>query len=95
MREEVHRALIEDGTGVPDYALESVGGSVVTTRCTETYTQYASVVSIMGIPLWYQTPSPRTVIQVLHLRNLSVILSTTSSLPFFSFSNLKSFHLMS
>ncbi|XP_063726326.1 klaroid protein-like isoform X2 [Symsagittifera roscoffensis] len=63
VREEVHRALIEDGTGVPDYALESVGGSVVTTRCTETYTQYASVVSIMGIPLWYQTPSPRTVIQ--------------------------------
>ncbi|XP_075248473.1 uncharacterized protein LOC142341425 isoform X3 [Convolutriloba macropyga] len=63
VRQEVQRALSEDGTGLADYALESVGGTVVSTRCTETYTEYASVVTLLGIPLWYQTPSPRIVIQ--------------------------------
>lgn len=40
-----------DKTGLVDYALESSGGSILSTRCTESY-QYGTVeVSIFGIPL--------------------------------------------
>ncbi|XP_025112557.1 sun domain-containing protein 1-like isoform X2 [Pomacea canaliculata] len=52
-----------DRTGLPDYALESGGGSVISTRCSETYYKKTALVSIFGIPLWYTSNSPRTVIQ--------------------------------
>lgn len=51
-----------DRTGLVDYALESMGGQVLTTRCTENYQSGKAVVSVLGIPLWYPVNSPRTVI---------------------------------
>lgn len=51
-----------DKTGLADYALESSGGIVLSTRCTETKTANAQF-SIFGIPLWHTSRSPRTVIQ--------------------------------
>ena len=40
------------------------GGTVVSTRCSETYYRKTALVSVFGIPLWYTSNSPRTVIQV-------------------------------
>ena len=69
-REEVFKivknALIQydaDKTGLFDYALETAGGSVISTRCTETYVQKTAMYSIFGIPIWYPSNNPRTVIQ--------------------------------
>lgn len=63
---EVVRKALEvydaDKTGQVDYALESAGGVVLSTRCTETKTTNAQF-SVLGIPLWYTSRSPRTVIQ--------------------------------
>ncbi|KAM9555357.1 SUN domain-containing protein 1 isoform 4-T8 [Guaruba guarouba] len=53
----------QDRTGLVDFALESGGGSILSTRCSETYDARAAVVSLFGIPLWYVTQSPRAVIQ--------------------------------
>uniref|UniRef100_A0AC34F3D1 SUN domain-containing protein n=1 Tax=Panagrolaimus sp. ES5 TaxID=591445 RepID=A0AC34F3D1_9BILA len=52
-----------DKTGEPDFALESAGGSVLSTRCTENFDQHTRRESIFGIPLWYTSYSPRSVIQ--------------------------------
>uniref|UniRef100_A0A7E4UU99 SUN domain-containing protein n=1 Tax=Panagrellus redivivus TaxID=6233 RepID=A0A7E4UU99_PANRE len=52
-----------DRTGEADYALESSGGFVVSTRCTEEYDASTRRESIFGIPLWYTQYSPRYVIQ--------------------------------
>uniref|UniRef100_UPI00358EA368 SUN domain-containing protein 2-like isoform X2 n=1 Tax=Myxine glutinosa TaxID=7769 RepID=UPI00358EA368 len=52
-----------DRTGMADLALESVGGSILSTRCSETYESRAGLLSFLGIPLWSQTQSPRVVIQ--------------------------------
>ena len=54
-----------DRVGMPDFALESAGGSVVNVRCSETYYRKTAQVSVFGLPLWYTSNSPRTVIQVL------------------------------
>jgi hypothetical protein len=51
-----------DKTGMADYALESSGGIVLSTRCTETKKSHAQF-SILGIPFWQTSTSPRTVIQ--------------------------------
>lgn len=51
-----------DKTGMVDYAMEPMGGQVMTTRCTESYQARTAVVSILGVPLWYPTNTPRTVI---------------------------------
>jgi SUN domain-containing protein 1/2 len=62
----VKAALIQydaDKTGMFDYALETAGGSVVSTRCTETYIQKTAMYSIFGIPIWYPSNNPRTIIQ--------------------------------
>ncbi|KAL1241492.1 SUN domain-containing protein [Trichinella spiralis] len=52
-----------DRTMMPDFALESSGGSVLSIRCTETYDQRVRVVTLFGIPLYYKAFSPRIVIQ--------------------------------
>ncbi|XP_046407094.1 uncharacterized protein LOC124171797 isoform X2 [Ischnura elegans] len=52
-----------DKTGLPDYALESSGGSIVSTRCTETYQAKTAVFSLFGIPLWSPSINPRKIIQ--------------------------------
>merc|ERR1712037_933202 len=62
----VKNSLIQydaDKTGMFDYALETAGGSVVSTRCTETFVQKTAMYSILGIPIWYPSNNPRTVIQ--------------------------------
>lgn len=51
-----------DKTGLVDYAMEPMGGQILTTRCTESYHAGTAVLSIMGIPLWYPSNTPRTVI---------------------------------
>ncbi|XP_071011635.1 SUN domain-containing protein 2-like [Oncorhynchus clarkii lewisi] len=48
---------------MPDFALESQGASIVSTRCSETYRTRSACVTFLGIPLWYSSESPRTVIQ--------------------------------
>ncbi|XP_015272793.1 PREDICTED: SUN domain-containing protein 1 isoform X2 [Gekko japonicus] len=53
----------EDKTGMADFALESGGGSVLSTRCSETYNTQTAVISLFGVPLWYFSQSPRAVIQ--------------------------------
>ncbi|XP_018017511.1 uncharacterized protein LOC108674117 [Hyalella azteca] len=53
-----------DRTGLVDHALESGGGSIVSTRCTEAYETIQAEVSILGIPLYrYATNTPRSIIQ--------------------------------
>ncbi|KAK6112411.1 Sad1 / UNC-like C-terminal family protein [Brugia pahangi] len=52
-----------DKTGKVDYALESSGASVVSTRCTKPYKENSRLESVFGIPLWYSSYSPRAVIQ--------------------------------
>ncbi|KAK3781502.1 hypothetical protein RRG08_054841 [Elysia crispata] len=52
-----------DRVGLPDFALESAGGSVLSVRCSETFYQKTALVSVFGLPLWYTSNSPRTVIQ--------------------------------
>ncbi|XP_054459769.1 SUN domain-containing protein 1 isoform X2 [Anoplopoma fimbria] len=46
-----------------DYALETQGASVISTRCSETYRIRSACVTLFGFPLWYPSESPRTVIQ--------------------------------
>lgn len=63
MISEALRKYDADKTGKVDYALESSGASVLSTRCTEAYNQKSRVESIFGFPLWYSSYSPRQVIQ--------------------------------
>ncbi|XP_058121502.1 klaroid protein [Anopheles ziemanni] len=51
-----------DKTGMVDYALESAGGQVLSTRCTENYQASSAEFRIFGIPIWYPSNTPRTVI---------------------------------
>lgn len=51
-----------DKTGLVDYSLESAGGEIISTRCTENYRTKSAEISIFGIPIWYPTNTPRTVI---------------------------------
>ncbi|NXJ80232.1 SUN2 protein, partial [Trogon melanurus] len=53
----------EDRVGMVDYALESAGASVINTRCSETYEIRTALLSLFGIPLWYQSQSPRVILQ--------------------------------
>ncbi|XP_054636186.1 SUN domain-containing protein 2 [Dunckerocampus dactyliophorus] len=46
-----------------DFALETQGASVISTRCSDTYRTRSACVTLFGFPLWYPTESPRTVIQ--------------------------------
>jgi len=40
------------------------GGSILSTRCSETYETKTALMSLFGLPLWYFSQSPRVVIQV-------------------------------
>lgn len=40
------------------------GGSILSTRCSETYRTKVALLSLFGFPLWYFSQSPRAVIQV-------------------------------
>ncbi|XP_030068062.1 SUN domain-containing protein 1 isoform X3 [Microcaecilia unicolor] len=53
----------QDRIGMVDFALESGGGSILSTRCSETYETKTALMSLFGIPLWYFSQSPRVVIQ--------------------------------
>ncbi|KAM5301265.1 SUN domain-containing protein 1 isoform 1-T3 [Glossophaga mutica] len=53
----------QDRTGRVDFALESGGGSILSTRCSETYETKTALISLFGLPLWYFSQSPRVVIQ--------------------------------
>ncbi|XP_043109043.1 SUN domain-containing protein 1 isoform X7 [Puntigrus tetrazona] len=53
----------EDRTGLVDYALESGGGSIISTRCSESFDTKTALMSLFGLPLWYFSQSPRVVIQ--------------------------------
>ncbi|KAM3862851.1 LOW QUALITY PROTEIN: SUN domain-containing protein 1-like [Diretmus argenteus] len=53
----------QDRTRLVDYALESGGGSILSTRCSETYETKTALMSLFGLPLWYFSQSPRVVIQ--------------------------------
>uniref|UniRef100_A0A3B3BUL9 Sad1 and UNC84 domain containing 1 n=2 Tax=Oryzias melastigma TaxID=30732 RepID=A0A3B3BUL9_ORYME len=57
------RLFSQDKTGRVDYALESGGGSILSTRCSETYETKTALMSLFGLPLWYFSQSPRVVIQ--------------------------------
>ncbi|KAM9857720.1 uncharacterized protein sun2 [Aulostomus maculatus] len=46
-----------------DFALETQGASVISTKCSETYRIRSACVTLFGFPLWYPSESPRTVIQ--------------------------------
>uniref|UniRef100_A0A1I7V3M8 SUN domain-containing protein n=1 Tax=Caenorhabditis tropicalis TaxID=1561998 RepID=A0A1I7V3M8_9PELO len=52
-----------DKTGQVDYALESSGGAVISTRCSETYKSYTRLEKFWDIPIYYHHYSPRVVIQ--------------------------------
>ncbi|XP_053325933.1 SUN domain-containing protein 2 [Spea bombifrons] len=69
-REEVHEIVnnalqrySEDRIGMVDYALESSGASVISTRCSETYETKTALFSLFGVPLWYHSQSPRVILQ--------------------------------
>lgn len=51
-----------DKTGMVDYALESAGGQILSTRCTESYQTKTAQLSVLGIPLWYPSNTPRVAI---------------------------------
>ncbi|XP_063749547.1 SUN domain-containing protein 1-like isoform X2 [Eleginops maclovinus] len=63
MVQDALRLFSQDRTGLADYALESGGGSILSTRCSETYETKAALLSLFGLPLWYFSQSPRAVIQ--------------------------------
>uniref|UniRef100_A0A914DYN0 SUN domain-containing protein n=1 Tax=Acrobeloides nanus TaxID=290746 RepID=A0A914DYN0_9BILA len=52
-----------DKTGMPDYALESSGAFIISTRNTVPYKEPSKRASIWGIPLYYTNVNPRSVIQ--------------------------------
>ncbi|CAM9513672.1 unnamed protein product [Bubo scandiacus] len=53
----------QDKIGMVDFALESGGKYILSTRCSETYETKTALISLFGIPLWYFSQSPRVVIQ--------------------------------
>ncbi|KAB7507410.1 SUN domain-containing protein 2, partial [Armadillidium nasatum] len=63
----VRAALLKydaDKTGMADHALESAGGSIVSTRCTEEYQGHLAELIVFGYSLYrYSTNTPRSVIQ--------------------------------
>ncbi|XP_072512263.1 SUN domain-containing protein 2-like [Notamacropus eugenii] len=60
---EALKRYSEDRIGLVDYALESSGASIISTRCSETYDTKTALLSLFGIPLWYYSQSPRAILQ--------------------------------
>ncbi|XP_012243955.1 uncharacterized protein LOC100741474 isoform X2 [Bombus impatiens] len=52
-----------DKTGRVDYALESAGGQIISTRCTQKYDIKTRVVKLLAFTLYHENNNPRTVIQ--------------------------------
>jgi hypothetical protein len=52
-----------DKTGEADFALESVGGSVLSTRGTKEYYPYHRRETLLGVTLWFNSVKPRILIQ--------------------------------
>ncbi|GBP47378.1 hypothetical protein EVAR_38980_1 [Eumeta japonica] len=48
-----------DKIGKVDYALESAGGQVISTKCTELYQIKTKQYSVLGVPVWWVYTSPR------------------------------------
>ncbi|NWU71415.1 SUN1 protein, partial [Pterocles burchelli] len=57
------KLYFQDKTGMADFALESGGGSVLSTHSSETYEAKSRLFRVFGIPLWYSSQSPRAVLQ--------------------------------
>ncbi|CAF0799697.1 unnamed protein product [Didymodactylos carnosus] len=53
-----------DKIAMPDYALESVGGSVIMERTSQTYIDRSPVLNIFGIPILRLTVTPNTILKV-------------------------------
>lgn len=60
---EVLQIYDADKTGQVDYALESAGGQIVSTRCTQRYDIKSRAFTLLGFTLYYESNNPRTVIQ--------------------------------
>jgi len=52
-----------DRLGLADYALETAGGHIVSTRCSETYEYRTAQFRIFGIPLYFNSNTPRSILQ--------------------------------
>jgi SUN domain-containing protein 1/2 len=52
-----------DKTGMFDFALESAGGTIANTRCTEPYDLSNAIYSLWGIPFWWESNNARTILQ--------------------------------
>ncbi|CAG2120616.1 unnamed protein product, partial [Medioppia subpectinata] len=66
MKSQISQALAiydADKTGQHDFALESAGGAIVKTRCSESFNPYGVQYKVFGIPFWSSSVSPRAVIQ--------------------------------
>ncbi len=61
--QEALRVYDADKTGMFDFALESAGGTIASTRCTETHDVAKAVYSIFGMPFWWERNGPRTILQ--------------------------------
>lgn len=52
-----------DKTGMFDFALETAGGTIASTRCTETHDGATAVYSVFGVPIWWDRNTARTILQ--------------------------------
>ncbi|XP_011352313.1 uncharacterized protein LOC105288045 isoform X2 [Ooceraea biroi] len=60
---DILRVYDADKTNQVDYALESAGGQIINTRCTQRYDIKSKAFSLFGFTLYYESNNPRTVIQ--------------------------------
>jgi len=66
VKQLIHAALARysaDRIGKFDFALENVGGVVLSDKCSKTFSPSLATVSLFGFPLWHITSSPCAIIQ--------------------------------